>query len=436
MHNSDHAQDVFREAFTALVDHAPDPPEFDEISGFRLGDSKASVRSHPGRGALVAAAAAALVLVFGVLNVWLSPEPEPSADSSPPIESAESIHWTNPVSDVPRWMVVYELPEGGYLASHVSEATLNLYSQDGTEWEMTQDASLDTALASHLVEWVGGDFAVGGRADGSAGRKLLHYDGRGWREVAELGDLLDTPFAADNGEVTVLVESKADRDVLWVSSRDRAEVMNFDAPWPVSDVASGWRFAYVFYLDGNFVAIPMDFFNDGGEGGVVGIAGTPGIWLSTDGTTWRRAVDNPFAVAPVNGLELKRLGDRLWADTHSGGTASDPGDLFDFWSSADGVTWTLEADDLTGPEHDAFEAANLGVETVDTHAGLVRVVDDPSRPLEIQRSIDQGVTWESVQPPPTECHRGGYGESTLGVTQDFLYCSSDDGLWVGHFSSE
>lgn len=440
MPTSDPKLDVFREAYTALDDHAPDAPDFDELSAARIDDLEPATQSRRGRGVFVAAAVGVLVLLVGLLNIWLSPEPERSADTRPitttlPIvESAGSIQWSNPVSEVPRWIVVYELPEGGYIASQVSEPTQNLYSVDGREWDTTQESAVDTVLASHIVEWVAGDFAVGVPVDRSGGgRNLLRYDGEMWQEVAELDDHVSD--AADNGEITVMVEPRSDRDVLWVSSPDKAEAMSLDAPWPVSDVASGWRSAYLVFLDDNFVALPTDFYYDGGEEGVLGITRTPGIWLSSDGLTWERAGDNPFATSPVNGLEMRRLGDTLWADTHSGGTASEPDDLFDFWSSTDGITWTLEADDLTGPEHDAFEAQHLGPETVTTPSGQVRVIDDPPGQVEIQRSLDGGVTWESVPPPPTECHRGGYGESTLGITQDFVYCSSDDGFWVGHFDN-
>jgi hypothetical protein len=304
---------------------------------------------------------------------------------------------------------------------------------DGKEWETAREASVDTVLTGHYLEWFGGDFAVGVPVDQSGGRNLLRYDGRKWQEIAELGDLLDAPFAVHNGEVTVLVEPRPDRDVLWVASRDRAEAMSLDAPWPVSDVASGWRFAYLFFLDGKFVALPMDFYYDGGEEGVLGITKTQGIWVSTDGTTWEMAADNPFATPPVNGLELWRRGDTLWVNTHRGGTASQPDDLFDWWSSTDGITWTLEADDLSGPEHDVFEAANLPPETVITASGLIRLVNDSSRQLEIQRSLDGGATWEKIPPPLTDCNFGGFSEPPLGITQDFLYLTCDDRFWVGHF---
>ena len=69
-----------------------------------------------------------------------------------------------------------------------------------------------------------------------------------------------------------------------------------------------------------------------------------------------------------------------------------------------------------------------------TTAGLLRLNRKPQSPDElISISVDEGGSWHPVQKPPSECHVGVFGESRLAATQDFLYCSSDEGLWIGRF---
>lgn len=70
MPTSDQTQDLLRDAYQALVEHAPDPPEFDEFVGWEVKDFETPRQAPVSRGLLVAAASATLVLVIVLLPTW------------------------------------------------------------------------------------------------------------------------------------------------------------------------------------------------------------------------------------------------------------------------------------------------------------------------------------------------------------------------------
>jgi hypothetical protein len=338
-----------------------------------------------------------------------------------------AIEWSTPLREAPSWVDVYSMPGGGYVAA-VADSNLsweNYYSLDGGDW--VPAAEIDSLFAQYEIYWVGGDLAVTVADDpeSEAGdRKLLAFDGSKWRVAADLPNYslgaYDPPFSTFLEHTTVLIRDTPDGDVVWVST-DQGETARVDAPWG-STSGVGGRVDLIAVKGTGFVAFPTRRGTDGG------------MWLSMDGLEWERLGDNPFAAPSVGHVVLSAVGDRFAVTTQWGGVAGDEIDHFSFWTSTDGVNWTRDGES-DGRPRSQFEVDN-NVLLVSMTAGLTRIVRKPSSPDDlISVSADGGTTWQTMQHPPSECHVGAYGESRLAATPDFLYCSSDDGLWIGHFES-
>ena len=302
-----------------------------------------------------AVAAAVVILVVGVVAVFSMSEPNGQSTAQTPTtvtaQLTGPIVWSKPVDDYlfPR---VFELPDGAFIAVSLVGEGADLYSSDGRAWiDVAETASF---FAANPVGWIQGNWSVvdsiGEDRDETADGSLAHYRDGSWRLVANV-DGFDAEWEsmASFDGTSVFIEHRSNADVVWIGDDQTGVVRQTAAPWPVSNVADGWREVPVLTVDGvGFFAYPLDFFNDGTENGVFGTTDTAGIWASADGETWERHSDNPFAPPGVSHLEMNTVGTTLWATVHTGGTAALPNDYFTYWSSIDGVTWVVAGEAVNG----------------------------------------------------------------------------------------
>lgn len=453
MPTSDPRLDVFRVAYSALDDHAPDGPDFDRFSGTRIDDLTPDTRTRPGRGVLVAAAVGVLVLLLGLVNLWLSPEPLPPAETlpanttlpldeslghcalgsaAPDLTSDIEIEWTKIEGDVlPITSQIACDPAGGYRASGID----GLYqSDDGLTWTR-EPGSIEGGFVSYTPSGLWG-FSVTNLFP-LPGGELYRNEGGAWVEVGP------PPTADDPGDEWFWVGPTFEfGDTFFVSGawyfNDESDKHDEIPLWRSVE---GGPFEQVDIISPPYVVLyphPTE-----PEGFVrFDPADSYRVYVSTDGKE------------PIDGgiPEFFRSGNY---DFH---IESQPGALraivttaddvpIGHWVSSDGMNWT----ERDVEEIPLFDRPGTGVE--ETSLGLVEIEWDASpegtftEPPTINPgdatfriSTDGGETWSDPIHPPDEPYPDEYGWG-IGATGDLLFVyvnsnePSENVIWIGRITS-
>lgn len=409
----DYASQLFAEVYSDLIDAAPVAPSFEEITS-----NDSSLPRTTSAAWVAVVAAAAVVLVIGMVPLLVNNRPAPVASGVAPT----TLLWSSPstlveltpttfgeVGLVPgTWSLVHTVvggPSGlnsvtvggpGLVAVGNDEGIV-LTSVDGVTWSRvpSDEEVFGGTEMSGVTAGGPGLVAVGSTSDGDISDQdavvLTSVDGITWSrtphdEAVFGGSAMSSVTVGGPGLVAVgkteggwtdtdaVVWTSVD-GIIWSRVPHDESIFGGDAAQSIYDVVAGGPGLVAVGRDGD--ERPWD--NSFGS--------SAAVWTSVDGVTWSRVPHDESVFAPG--------GNKLMLSVTVGGPglvavgAQSPGGPMDTpaWTSPDGFTWTRVPDDV----------AVRGVMTGVTAEGpaLVAVGLDPSGAGAAWTSVD-GITWSQV----------------------------------------
>ncbi len=392
--HDDHLSQLFADAYSDLIEAAPVAPTLEEITTLSVNSSTGGKPPRKTSKIWVAiAAAAAVVIVIGLVPLLVNTQETPSADTVVPTTLVES---------TPTTLGELVLIPGSWSRVPHDEAVFGgrprIVRRD-VRWEGAASMSSVTAGGPGLVA-VGSDevdAAVWTSVDGITWSRVPHDE-----SVFGGGDM-------SMSSVTVggpgLVAVGSDGEIL-------ADVPDVDAAiWTSPD---GVTWSRVPHNEEVFGGAWINSVTAGGPG-LVAVGGTEGVWTggdavvwtSVDGFTWSR-VPHDETVFGGNGvqqiLSVTAGGPGLVAVGMNGGIGpwdNNPDTNAAVWTSVDGITWSRVPHDenvFSSEGSPSMLAVTVG------GPGLVAVGAElwpsPSQPSELARTpvwtSPDGVTWTRV----------------------------------------